>query len=176
MTGWGAWVVPVAALTLLLLLDLGRGGAGQGSGAGVVRAGGGGGHRGRHSKWSYRVEERSETRRHHVPWRTPVAPPRHPAHPRAGPPYRPDTGGTGNWVRGGVRSGVVRGSRREYNAPSRSWGGVRGGRQRGGGRGRGRRPSVGTATSTLSIAKYTDKYKTWRGLVHGESPSPVHAN
>lgn len=173
MTGWGAWVVPVAALTLLLL-DLGWGAAGQGGGQGVPWAGAGAGHRGRHTKWSYSsVKEKSETRRHYNHWRTPVTPPRHPSPPRAGPPYRPDAEGAGKLGRG--RSGVLRGSRRGYNAPAPSWGGVRGGRPRGEVRGRGRRPhhgarpSAGAASTTLGITKYTDRYKAWRGLVHGES-------
>ncbi|MPC77153.1 hypothetical protein E2C01_071600 [Portunus trituberculatus] len=118
----------------------------------------------------------TETKRHRVPLRGPVGPGRSPSLPRAGPPLRPGVAGaSGRHGHGRVHPGASRGNRLGYGA-SNSWGGVRGERHRGGGKERdrrphhGRRPAPGTVSTTLSITKYTDKYKTWRGL-EGEGGS-----
>lgn len=133
--------------------------------------GGGQSHRVRHNKWSYKT---TETRRHRVSLRGPVGSRRSSSLPRAGPPLRPGmAGASGRHGHTRVHPGASRGNRLGHGV-SNNWGEVRGGRHRGDGKERGRRPyygrrpAPGTTSTTLSITKYTDKYKTWRGLVDGE--------
>ena len=162
MTVWAARAGLAVAAFAFMLLDLSMGVTGQGARQdgreGIVWAGGGHGYgyKERNSKWSYKM---TETRRY-------------PSLPRAGPALRPGvagaSGGHGYRHRHGhdrIHAGVPRGSRPGYGV-------FRGGENRGRDKEKDRRPHHGRrgkASSTLGITKYTDKYKTWRGLVHGES-------